>query len=128
MAQEVPCGGSFRAFLDGLVEEAAAQGIDRGVAQRFLSGVGQSDSVLKADRRQGIFQDPFITFSRKLISQNRLDTGRRMADKWRSVFDRIQEDYGIAPGVLLAFWAFETDYGGYQGNFNTANALVTLGA
>ena len=28
--------------------------------------------------------------------------------------------------VLLAFWAFETDYGTFQGDFNTANALVTL--
>ncbi len=29
-------------------------------------------------------------------------------------------------GVLLAFWAFETDYGGVQGDFNTLNALMTL--
>ena len=29
-------------------------------------------------------------------------------------------------GVLLAFWAFETDYGAFQGDFNTVNALVTL--
>ena len=29
-------------------------------------------------------------------------------------------------GVLLAFWALETDYGAVQGNFNTLNALLTL--
>ncbi len=28
--------------------------------------------------------------------------------------------------MLLAFWAFETDYGQVQGNFNTVNSLVTL--
>ena len=28
--------------------------------------------------------------------------------------------------MLLAFWAFETDYGAIQGDFNTANALATL--
>lgn len=28
--------------------------------------------------------------------------------------------------MLLAFWAFETDYGAFQGDFNTLNALVTL--
>ncbi len=32
----------------------------------------------------------------------------------------------MSRGVLLAFWAFETDYGGFQGDFNTLNALVTL--
>jgi lytic murein transglycosylase len=29
--------------------------------------------------------------------------------------------------VLLAFWALETDYGAVQGDFNTLNALMTLG-
>ena len=125
-AQEAPCGGSFSSFVGGLVDEAVARGHDRATANRFFSGVQQSQSVLKADRRQGIFQDPFITFSRKLISQNRLDRGRQMGAKWSWVFDRIQNEYGIAPGVLLAFWAFETDYGAFQGNFNTLNALVTL--
>jgi lytic murein transglycosylase len=28
--------------------------------------------------------------------------------------------------VLTAFWAFETDYGAFQGDFNTLNSLVTL--
>ena len=32
----------------------------------------------------------------------------------------------LIAGVLLAFWAFETDYGAVQGDFNTLNALVTL--
>jgi lytic murein transglycosylase len=95
-------------------------------AARFLSGVALDEAVLRADRRQGIFQDPFITFSRKLISQSRLDKGREMAERHDAIFDRIERDYGIARGVLLAFWAFETDYGSFQGDFNTLNALVTL--
>ncbi len=125
-AQEVPCGGTFGAFVNDLKQEAVAQGHDPATVNRFFAGVSQSGAVLKADRRQGIFQDPFITFSRKLISQSRLDRGRQMADRYASVFDRIQSEFGIAPGVLLAFWAFETDYGSFQGDFNTANALVTL--
>ncbi|CUH78334.1 lytic murein transglycosylase [Tropicibacter naphthalenivorans] len=125
-AQSVPCGGGFGSFVDGLKAEAIAGGHDAATVNRFFAGVSQSAAVLKADRRQGIFQDPFITFSRKLISQSRLDKGRQMGQRYASVFDRIQTDYGIAPGVLLAFWAFETDYGAFQGDFNTANALVTL--
>ncbi|MEX0371394.1 MAG: lytic murein transglycosylase, partial [Tateyamaria sp.] len=71
-------------------------------------------------------QRPFIDFSRRLISQNRIDTGRSKARQWDSVFDRVEREYGVDRNVLLAFWAFETDYGAFQGNFNTANALVTL--
>ncbi|MEO1362553.1 MAG: lytic murein transglycosylase [Pseudomonadota bacterium] len=120
------CGGSFAAFKSALVTEATAQGIDRGIAERFLSSVRQDPAVLKADRAQGVFQRPFIDFSRRLISQNRIDAGRQKARQFASVFDRIERTYGIDRHVLLAFWAFETDYGAFQGNFNTANALVTL--
>ncbi|MBN7785418.1 lytic murein transglycosylase [Ponticoccus gilvus] len=125
-AQETPCGGGFDAFVEGLKAEAVTLGHAPETAERFLSGVAQSDAVLKADRRQGIFQDPFITFSRKLISQSRLDKGRQMAERHDSVFTRIEQDYGLSRGVLLAFWAFETDYGAFQGDYNTLNALVTL--
>lgn len=49
-----------------------------------------------------------------------------MATKYDSLFDRIETEYGVPRGVLLAFWAFETDYGEVQGDFNTLNAPVTL--
>lgn len=126
MGAYAKCGGSFNAFKAGLESEAVARGIDAKTADTFLSGVSQDNSVLKADRAQGVFQRPFIDFSRRLISQNRIDTGRSKARQYASVFDQIERNYGVDRHVLLAFWAFETDFGAFQGNFNTANALVTL--
>lgn len=120
------CGGSFSDFKSGLVEEAVERGIARDTAQAFLSGTRQDPAVLKADRAQGVFQRPFIDFSRRLISQNRIDTGRAKARQHARTFDRVERTFGVDRHVLLAFWAFETDYGAFQGNFNTANALVTL--
>jgi membrane-bound lytic murein transglycosylase B len=32
----------------------------------------------------------------------------------------------VSRGILLSFWAFETDYGSFQGDYNTLDALVTL--
>jgi lytic murein transglycosylase len=42
------------------------------------------------------------------------------------IFTRAETDYGVSRGILLAFWAFETDFGQVQGDFNTRNALLTL--
>ena len=120
------CGGDFGKFVVGLVAEAPKHGIDPATAKGFLAGVKQDAKVLKADRAQGIFQSGFIDFSRKLISQNRMDRGKLMAQKYNAIFNRIEREYGIARGVLLAFWAFETDFGAFQGDYNTRNALVTL--
>jgi lytic murein transglycosylase len=123
----VPCGGDFGAFVDAMAAEAIQQGYDAALVQKFFSGVRQDPAVIRADRAQGIFQRPFTDFSRRLISQNRIDNGKRNAERYAAVFDRVQQDYGVNPGILLAFWAFETDYGAVQGDFNTVNALVTLG-
>ena len=120
------CGGSFSGFVNGLKSEAIAKGHSQSTVDAFFRGVKQDPKVLKADRAQGVFQKPFIEFSRRLISQSRLDKGRSNGRKYDAIFDRIEAQYGVSRGVLLAFWAFETDYGGFQGNFNTRNALVTL--
>lgn len=126
LAQTVPCGGDFGAFVSGLKTEAMAQGHAPDTVDAFFASVRLDDAVIRADRAQGVFQRDFIDFSRRLISQNRLDNGRAYADRYADVFARIEADYGVPRGVLLAFWAFETDFGQVQGDFNTANALVTL--
>ena len=125
-AAAAPCGGPFPEFLDRMRQEAIAQGADPGIAARFFRGLTQDPKVLRADRAQGVFQLDFITFSRRLISQNRIDNGRANLKAHEATFARIERDYGVSRGVLNAFWALETDYGKVQGDFNTANALATL--
>lgn len=120
------CGGSFSNFVEGLKTEAGSRGHASDSVGRFFAPVRQDPSVIEADRRQGVFALDFTTFARRLISQSRLDTGFAKSREWNAVFDRAEAEYGVPRGVLLAFWAFETDYGAFQGDFNTVNALVTL--
>lgn len=130
-AQDIPaplveCGGSFSPFVERMKDLAVSRGYDAGTVNNFFASVRQDGATLNADRGQGFFQKPFIEFSRSLISQNRIDNGRANLRRYESVFDRMEQEYGVSRGVLTAFWAFETDYGGFQGNFNTLNSLMTL--
>ncbi len=120
------CGGSFQGFVSDLKAEAVRNGASRAATDRFFANVQKDDAVLRADRSQGIFTRPFLDFSSRLISQNRFQNGQLNGRKWDAVFNKIDRDYGVSRGVLLAFWAFETDFGAVQGDFNTVNALVTL--
>ncbi len=120
------CGGPLPAFIAGVKAEAVSKGIAATDVDAFFAGAALDPNVIKADRAQGVFQRDFIDFSRRLISQNRLDNGRIYGDRHDATFDRIAAEYGIPRGVILAFWAFETDFGQVQGNFNTRNALLTL--
>jgi lytic murein transglycosylase len=120
------CGGNFSSFVNDMKAEAVAKGHEATAVDAFFAGVRSDPKVIRADRAQGIFQRPFVDFSRRLISKNRLVSARANSKKWNSVFDRVEREYGVSRGVLLAFWAFETDFGAVQGDFNTVNALVTL--
>jgi lytic murein transglycosylase len=74
-----------------------------------------------------VFQLDFITFSRRLITSSRLKSGATAMQREDAIFTRIARDHGVPRGILTAFWTFETDLGRVQGDFNTANALATLG-
>lgn len=125
-ALAAPCGGEFDAFVASMKAEAVAAGQPAEVADAFFAGVRQDGAVLKADRSQGVFRKSFVEFSKSLISRDRLERGEQMAAEWDAIFDRAEAEHGVPRGILLAFWAFETDYGAVQGDFNTRNALVTL--
>lgn len=120
------CGGAFGDFRQGVINEAIARGHDAATAQTFFAGARQDPSVIAADRAQGVFQRDFIDFSRRLISGNRIENARVQAQRQDAIFDRIEAEFGIPRAVILAFWAFETDFGAFQGDFNTLNALMTL--
>lgn len=122
----VPCGGPLPAFLKAFEAQAVAQGHSTSAVRGFFEGARIDPKVLAADRAQGVFRKTFSEFSHALISRSRIANGKRNAQKYSAVFARAQRDYGVPKGILLAFWAFETDYGAVQGSFNTRDALLTL--
>ena len=42
------------------------------------------------------------------------------------ILQDLEDNIFLSRGVLLAFWAFETDYGAVQGDIDTLAALATL--
>ncbi len=121
-----PCGGEFGSFLQAMGQEAIAAGAMTDSVKAFFKGARQDPAVLKADRAQGVFRKSFLDFSKSLISKNRLQSGLAASQKYDATFDRALAEHGVSRGILLAFWAFETDFGQVQGDFNTRNALLTL--
>ena len=82
--------------------------------------------MLSRDRGQGVFRQTFLEFSKRTVSQARLDIGRQKIRQYADTFAKAEADYGVPAPVITAFWAMETDFGAVQGDFNTRDALVTL--
>jgi lytic murein transglycosylase len=122
------CGNSakgFDGFIKALKQEAAAQGIgSRGISA--LDGVQYQPGIIKKDRAQSIFSQSFLEFQSRMVTNYRIKQGAVLLKKYGAVFDRVQQQYGVPGPVLIAFWALETDFGGYMGDFPTIPSLASL--
>ncbi|HHK74628.1 MAG TPA: lytic murein transglycosylase [Rhizobiales bacterium] len=125
-AAALTCGtGNFGAWLNGVKREAAASGISRR-AISALNGIKYDPGIIRKDRRQGVFAQSFLKFSSRMVSQNRLNVGRKRIRKYARTFARIKRQYGVPAPVIAAFWGLETDFGSYMGNSRTISSLATL--
>ncbi|SJZ63969.1 lytic murein transglycosylase [Consotaella salsifontis] len=125
-AQQVPCGGDFNSFLQGVGAEAEAKGVPEAKVTDALSRMHLDQKVLSRDRGQGVFTQTWKEFSSRMVNANRLAKGKQMLQKYASNFARVEAETGVPGPVITAFWGLETDYGGFLGDFDTLSALATL--
>jgi lytic murein transglycosylase len=122
------CGDSaagFDGFIKQFKKEAAAAGVGaKGISA--LNGVQYQPGIIKKDRAQGVFSLSFIDFSKRMVSGYRIKEGANILAQNKQMFDAIQQQYGVPGEVLIAFWAFETDFGKNMGDFDTISSLATL--
>jgi lytic murein transglycosylase len=118
--------GNFAVWLDGFRKEAIAAGVSPRTVARALDGMTLDPNVIAKDRRQGFFAQSFLSFSDKLISQNRIQQGRTRLAQHRDIFAKVERQYGVPGPVITAFWALESDYGAVIGKLPVLRALATL--
>jgi lytic murein transglycosylase len=125
-AQSCHPEGSFEAWLKGFRQDAAAAGVSENAIAGGLKGVRFDPAIVKKDRAQGVFSQTFLEFSDRMVAQYRLDQGKANLKKHKSVFDRIQEQFGVPGAVISSFWGLETDFGANIGDGPTLISLATL--
>ena len=114
----------FPNFLAQARTEAQRQGIgQRGLAA--LDGLSFDEGVVSRDRGQKVFTQTFEEFSGRMVPP-RLGPARKRMQQHAQLLGRIERDFGVPPGVLVAIWGLETDFGAYLGTFPTVRALATL--
>jgi len=127
-AEAASCGNSakgFQGFIKEFRKEAAAAGVgERGLS--LLDGVEYQPAIIKKDRSQSVFSLSFMKFQDRMVTDYRIKEGRAIIKRNKQLFDAIQKAYGVPPEVLVAFWAFETDFGKNLGEFPTVPSLATL--
>ena len=122
------CGNTaegFDGFLSKVKKEAAGQGVT-GQALAVLDTVQYDPAIIKRDRAQNVFAQSFLQFAGRMATDARITKGRALIAKNKATFDAVQQKYGVPAPVITAFWALETDFGGFMGDSPTVQSLVTL--
>jgi lytic murein transglycosylase len=125
-AQGCRNAGAFETWLDGFKREAVAHGISAHVVSAALDGVAFDPGIVKKDRGQGVFQQSFLQFAGRMADGYRLQLGADRLRRNAALLARVEQQFGVPPPAVVAFWGLETDFGANNGNLPVLQALATL--
>ncbi|MET0986007.1 MAG: lytic murein transglycosylase [Steroidobacteraceae bacterium] len=117
---------TFSECLAGLQARASRDGIAQSVVDSALAKAQYEQRVIDLDRRQPEFTETLANYLNRRITTDRIDKGREMMRKHRSLLQRVAREHGVQPQYLVAFWGLETNFGKNVGSIPVMNSLTTL--
>ncbi len=124
-AAAAPCGGDFGTWLQGVKQEAAAQGVSQRTIQSALATVTFDPTIIARDHAQGVFRQSFEQFSGRMVPP-RIARAQQMLLRYAPIFSRIEQQFGVPGPVIVAIWGLETDFGANSGKSPTVRSLASL--
>jgi lytic murein transglycosylase len=122
----VNTSGPFDRWLAAFKAEAIQKGVRAQTVAAALDGIQMDPNIIRIDRGQSFFSQPFLDFSAKLATANRVNSGLLQMKKNAGTFQRAEAQYGVPAPVITAFWALESDFGAGIGKKPVLRSLVTL--
>ncbi|MEH2509118.1 membrane-bound lytic murein transglycosylase B [Nitrobacteraceae bacterium AZCC 1564] len=101
----------FDKWREAFRAKALARGISEGTYIRVMSRIEPDMSVFAKMRKQPEFNEELWQYINRRVSDWRITAGKAALQKHSSLFARIEKDFGVERGTLLALWGVETAYG-----------------
>jgi len=118
---------SFSEWLAGVRAEALSRGISQHTVDAALTDIDEPmPVVVERDRAQAEIVQSFERYIAHHVSAKTIKAGREMFLRHRPLLDDVGRAYGVPPGIVLAIWGMESNYGHFSGVRPTIAALATL--
>jgi membrane-bound lytic murein transglycosylase B len=102
---------NFERWVEEFWLAAEAEGISRATYEAAFRGVTPDPEVLEKARYQPEFVSPLWEYVETRVSARRIEAGREMLGRHRSLLGRIESAYGVDRHILVAIWGMESHYG-----------------
>ena len=128
-----PADAAFQKWLAGQWPAAQQLGVSRTTFDAATRGLEPDlslpDLAIAGRPEQQPQQPEFVQTPGQYLREatfDRLATrGKQLAAQYRDTLARIEKDIGVPGNLVLAIWARETDYGGYQLPLDAIRTLAT---
>ncbi len=117
---------SFQVWQQGFKVKAVAAGVSPEWFEKAMQGVEPIERVIELDGKQPEHKITFEQYKKNVISQTRIDKGRKLYKQHYNELKDLEKIYGVAPQYVIALWGIETNFGGYTGGFQVIDSLATL--
>src|ERR1700738_278568 len=101
----------FDQWRDGFRARALAKGISEATWTRVMGRIEPDMTVFKQMQKQPEFNEQIWQYVNRRVSDWRIIAGKEALKKNEALFARIEQDFGVERGTLLALWGVESAYG-----------------
>jgi peptidoglycan lytic transglycosylase B len=118
--------GDFSAWLQGMRQDAIAQGITAATLDRAFAGVEPIPRVIELDHQQPELTLSFDDYIARVVTEARRAGAKQHYLDNQALLDEVGKRYGVAPRYIVALWGIETNFGAHIGSYSVIAALATL--
>src|ERR1700722_11883369 len=101
----------FEQWRDRFRAHALSKGISEATWARVMGRIEPDMSVFRELGNQPEFNEELWQYINRRVSDWRIINGRAALRKNEALFARIEQDFGVERGTLLALWGVESAYG-----------------
>src|SRR6202158_90122 len=101
----------FDQWRDSFRARTLAKGISEATWNRVMGRIEPDMSVFKQMRNQPEFNEQIWQYINRRVSDWRIIAGKEALKKNETLFARIEQEYGVERGTLLALWGVESAFG-----------------
>lgn len=118
---------AFEVWLKKLWPEAKRAGVSSTTFKNATNGLTPDPEVLEKAESQLEFKAKPGEYIARLVSEKRIENGKKALEEHAAVLDAIERKYGVSKYILTAIWGIESNYGASPGTRNVIRSLATLG-
>ncbi len=118
--------GDYQSWKAKFRDVAISQGIRPEIYDAALAGIEPDPSILAADSAQPEFNRPIWVYIDRIVSPDRIATGRQLIEANKELLDRIEQRYGVDRYTLVAIWGIESGFGRVMGRKSVVRSLASL--